>query len=125
MDTGIPGRMGGPEPGVSVAATVDNLVERLATEGHIWAPRLARCIGTHPSTVLRWILHGVKLADGRTHKLEAVRVGGRWATSEAAYRRFVEAQQHVGPVPVAAPRTPAARQAASEAAERELAAAGW
>jgi hypothetical protein len=37
----------------------------------------------HVSTVLRWVLHGV-----RGVKLEAVRVGGRWATTLEAIRRF-------------------------------------
>src|SRR5229473_3410516 len=59
----------------------------------------------HPSTVLRWILDGVKTADGRRVKLEACRCGGRWVTSAAAFQRFVEAQTpllEANP----APRTP-------------------
>jgi hypothetical protein len=46
---------------------------------------------TH-SAVLRWVLHGVKGADGRTVKLEALRVGGRWVTTLEAFQRFAEAQ---------------------------------
>lgn len=37
----------------------------------------------HVSTVVRWILHGV-----RGVRLEAVRIGGRWATTEEAMSRF-------------------------------------
>jgi hypothetical protein len=46
----------------------------------------------HPSTVLRWILQGVKTPDGRRVKLEACRYGGRWVSSLAAFQRFLEAQ---------------------------------
>lgn len=37
----------------------------------------------HVSTIVRWILHGV-----RGVRLEAVRVGGRWITSHEAIERF-------------------------------------
>src|SRR5262245_29559667 len=38
---------------------------------------------THVSTLLRWILNGVKGV-----KLDAVRLGGRWVTSVEAIQRF-------------------------------------
>jgi hypothetical protein len=37
----------------------------------------------HVSTIVRWILHGV-----RGVRLEAVRVGGRWVTTHEALERF-------------------------------------
>lgn len=37
----------------------------------------------HVSTLVRWILHGV-----RGIKLEAARIGGRWVTSHEAIERF-------------------------------------
>jgi hypothetical protein len=37
----------------------------------------------HVSTVVRWILHGV-----RGVRLEAVRIGGRWITSQESLERF-------------------------------------
>ena len=84
-------------------------------------PQLARrCPSTrqsrplHPSTVLRWMLSGVRTAAGLTVRLEAVRLGGRWVTSAAAYQRFVEAQTpslKANPMP----RTPTPTQAAKRA----------
>lgn len=53
--------------------------------GHRGAVRL------HPATLTRWILRGVKTADRRTVRLEAVRGGHRWLTSEGALARFVAA----------------------------------
>lgn len=48
-----------------------------------------RCgIDISSKTALRWALHGTGGA-----KLESVRVGRRRMTSEAALRRFIEAQQ--------------------------------
>ena len=53
--------------------------------GHRGARRL------HPSALTRWILTGVRAIDGRRVKLEALRVGTRWLTSEEALQRFAEA----------------------------------
>lgn len=77
----------------------------------------------HRTTVLRWIIHGVKV-KGVLVKLEAERVGGRWVTSLEAYERFVEVCGHFAGR-TAAPdqereRTPAEIRRASEAAEKEL-----
>ena len=44
------------------------------------------------SCVFRWILYGVKLPDGTTCRLAAVRLGGRWLTSVEALQRFAERQ---------------------------------
>lgn len=76
-----------------------------------------------PDTVLRWILTGLKVPRGGRVKLEAMRSGGKWFTSREAISRFL-ASQNEGPEPRARIRTPTERQAASEAAERELIAAG-
>jgi len=46
----------------------------------------------HPSTVLRWVLHGVRTPTGQRVRLEAVRLGGRWVTSVSALERFIAAQ---------------------------------
>jgi hypothetical protein len=85
--------------------------------GHRGAERL------HPATMTRWILKGVRAVDGRRVKLEAVRVGCRWLTSEPALQRFADALS--GPATDSAPsRTPTARQKASERAAAELRAMG-
>jgi hypothetical protein len=41
--------------------------------------------------ILRWVQEGSRGPDGRTVKLEAVRLGGRWITSKEAMQRFAEA----------------------------------
>ena len=48
----------------------------------------------HPGTVLRWIRRGV-----RGLRLEAVRLGGRWLTSEEAVERFLCHLNNGGDVP--------------------------
>jgi hypothetical protein len=77
------------------------------------------------STILRWILDGVKLPCGKAVRLEAVRLGGRWLTSKESLQRFAESQtprlvESAG----STPRTPAARQRSSERAAQELERAG-
>lgn len=81
--------------------------------GHRGAERL------HPATLTRWILRGVRAVDGRRVKLEAVRVGCRWLTSEPALTRFAAAlcATH-NPPPLS--QSPATRRKASERAAAEL-----
>ena len=80
--------------------------------GHRGARRL------HPATLTRWILRGVLALDGGRIRLEAIRVGCRWLTSEGALARFATALGTPGvPVPV---RSPADRTTASEDAEKRL-----
>jgi hypothetical protein len=75
----------------------------------------------HLSTVLRWIIDGARTPCGNVVKLEGIRLGGRWLTSKQALQRFAEA---LTPDLFAenphAPRSPGARQRASERAEQEL-----
>lgn len=84
--------------------------------------------GSHTclSTVLRWVLDGVKLPGKEERvKLEASRLGGRWITSVEAIHRFME---NLTPVlddsKPAVSRTPTARTRASERAARALEKAG-
>lgn len=44
-----------------------------------------------PSCLSRWIVTGFKTRSGQVVRLEAVRVGSRWATSAEALQRFLEA----------------------------------
>ena len=85
--------------------------------GHRGAKRL------HPATLTRWILNGVKAVDGRRVKLEAIRLGCRWLTSEAALQRFADALS-APPADSAPTRSPSARQAESERADDDLRAMG-
>jgi hypothetical protein len=52
----------------------------------------AACRGkkTHLSTVLRWILDGVRGPDGTRVRLEGVRLGRRWMTTRTSLQRFAE-----------------------------------
>jgi len=68
--------------------------------------------------------------DGRRVKLEARKFGCRWLTSEPALQRFADAliappgAPGVPPANNPPPRTPSARQKASERATTELRAMG-
>jgi Protein of unknown function (DUF1580) len=78
----------------------------------------------HVSTLVRWILRGV-----RGVKLEAARVGGRWITSQEALERFSAAltAQHISPVnqPSSLSRQDSIRhQRVQERVEQELSALG-
>lgn len=110
--------------------TEADAVGRLLAEGPIGMAAAARLLGsfggdrpTHPSTVTRWAVKGVKLADGSALRLEAVRIGGRLATSHAAVVRFLVAQQEPG-TPAPPPRGVGERRRASEEAARRLEAEG-
>ena len=73
------------------------------------------------STVFRWATTGVKLPDGRKLKLESVRIGHRIVTSGPALERFIlQTTESYNPAPTPAPRSPAARQRASDRAAKEL-----
>jgi hypothetical protein len=75
----------------------------------------------HLSTILRWILTGVRTPAGRVH-LEGIRLGGRWLTSKEALQRFAEHQTPDCslPLPVPAPRMTLARRRHLEQVEKEL-----
>lgn len=80
---------------------------------------------THLSTLLRWIFAGARNPAGERVKLQAIRLGGRWMTSRESLQRFAEAltPRTDQPAP-ATPRTPTARQRASERAAKQLEAIG-
>lgn len=80
---------------------------------------------THPATLTRWIQFGVRGLNGNKIKLDAVRCGSRWITTAGAIERFLIAQQQQ-PINNDQPtdRTPRQRNAAAEAAIRELEAMG-
>jgi hypothetical protein len=76
---------------------------------------------THLSTLLRWILKGVRTATGQLVKLEALRLGGRWICTRESLQRFAEAlTPHLDGDPLSTPRTPGKRQRAAEAAGKQL-----
>jgi len=78
------------------------------------------------STILRWVLDGVRLPSGERVRLEGVRCGGRWITSIEAIERFCQRQTPGLDVDARkVSRTPTARQRANDKAKRELARAGF
>jgi Protein of unknown function (DUF1580) len=77
------------------------------------------------SCVLRWITQGVPGPDGQKVKLEGVRVGGRWLTSEEAIARWAERLTPcLDGESVPTPRTPTQRSRAAERAAKQLDKAG-
>jgi hypothetical protein len=77
-----------------------------------------------PSTVFRWVTKGLRTPAGRVVKLDAVRVGGRWLTSNPAIARFVVAlTDDATPAsnsPIPPTRTPNARHRAARKANSIL-----
>ncbi len=77
----------------------------------------------HPATVTRWILVGCPARDGRRVKLAATRAGTRWLVRESDLQAFFEAlaaDPTTTNTSAPAPRTPTARQKASERAALAL-----
>ncbi len=115
-----------------MAVSVSQHVQKILDEGPLGMAAAAALLGTfrggrpcHPSTVVRWCLHGVELADGRFLKLEFIRMTDRLVTSKPALLRFLAAQQDRSVEESAAqPRTPTQRKRAADAAETELEALG-
>ena len=69
---------------------------------------------THPATLIRWILNGVRLTNGQSFKLAARKYPGGWATTREAIEEFVDTltRDRCGePVP-AKPMKPTARRQA-------------
>jgi hypothetical protein len=71
---------------------------------------------TCPATIWRWFKGGVRVADGRRVRLEALKIGGRYVTSEGALLRFLAAQQGDAPAGGQAPPTSRSAQDAEETA---------
>jgi hypothetical protein len=99
----------------------------LTDENLISLPEVCRMLppgrnGARPAlaTILRWILAGTRLASGEVVKLEATRIGSRWATSKEAVARW---SARLTPASGdTAPQAPTVRQRqrAAEKEEREL-----
>jgi hypothetical protein len=76
--------------------------------------------------LLRWVLDGIRTADGLRVRLEAARLGGRWLTTAGALARFAAAQTPDldAPADTPVPRGATQRRRAAERAGRELERAG-
>jgi hypothetical protein len=82
-------------------------------------PPARRAKRTHPSTLLRWVLDGIRSSDGARIKLEAIRLGGRWMTTRSALQAFA---QRLTPDVDVKPPSPShrVRNRAEDAVEAEL-----
>jgi hypothetical protein len=82
--------------------------------------------GTHPSTIVRWIVRGIRLANGETLRLAARRYPGGWGVTDAAVDEFVDTltADRTGATLEPLPAAPASRRRAIDCAERELTALG-
>jgi hypothetical protein len=75
----------------------------------------------HRSTVLRWILDGIRRKDGTVVKLRAWRFGSRWSTTTEAVDDFVSAVAEASDgTAELRPRTLTVRDRATRDAEAEL-----
>ena len=90
--------------------------------------RAAALHGMHRSTFIRWILKGPPSGLGEKFRLEAVRRGYVWFTSEEAISRFFERLSQVERPSEEGAETaeakPASRLKKAEAASREMELAG-
>jgi hypothetical protein len=74
-----------------------------------------------PSVAFRWMQRGLVDGKGGRVRLEALRFGRSWRTSEGALRRFLAALPHGGSVPAYATiRTPSNRERDSARAVETL-----
>jgi hypothetical protein len=106
-------------------ALLDRL-SRLTAEGPVFVAEVAGRRRTHPATVTRWMLRGVRGPDGTRVYLEHFRQGAKLVTSWPAVDRFLAALQspsQTDATPVR--RSPTQRTKAADRAERELEKAGW
>ncbi|WP_406699151.1 hypothetical protein V5E97_09755 [Singulisphaera sp. Ch08] len=82
---------------------------------------LACELDLHVATLMRWHTKGIHGADGERHRLWAIRLGGRWVSTDEEIQRFLD---RLNPGSEAesgsAVRSPATRSKAATAADREL-----
>src|SRR6185437_9639315 len=104
-----------------------SLIEQITREGAISVTAAAAIFGefrrgtpTRRQTVVRWMLHGVRLPSGERVKLEHYRIGSRLITSRARCLNFLDRQQQPETKQTAAPK----RNKAAREAGRRLAALG-
>jgi hypothetical protein len=85
--------------------------------------KLARELGLHVATLGRWRAPGI-LRDGERVRLWAIRVGGRWMSSDEAVAAFIAALNAEPASTPGGPRSPAARSKAVTSTDAELDALG-
>lgn len=98
-----------------------SLATEIAAGDAIKLRDLARRFDVDPSVAFRWMQRGLPTGKGDRVRLEALRIGKSWRTSEAAVRRFLTALPQ-STTASAAPvlRTPTQRERDSARAVGEL-----
>jgi hypothetical protein len=94
----------------------------LAAAAKLFPSRAGGCV--NPSSVWRWTEKGLKTRVGRV-RLERVKVGGQYFTTQEAVARFIEALNEPPMAETLTPRSPAKRKRASDRADEELQTSGW
>jgi hypothetical protein len=109
------------------ARVIDLQTERLVSlaEAAKLVPPGRQGKSTHVGTLLRWVLKGCRAPNGGKVKLEAIRLGGKWATSSEALQRFADRLTPRLDEPPPVIRSFTARQRASKRAEKALIEAGF
>lgn len=93
------------------APAISPLAAEVAAGDLLSLPDLARRVGLHPSAVFRWAQRGFSDGAGGRIRLECLRRGRCWITSQAAYVRFLARHPHNTAEPTSpAPRSPAERR---------------
>src|SRR5262245_25229196 len=80
-----------------------NLAAEIASGDVVPLIKVARRYAVNPSTVFRWVTKGLPSGCGIRVRLEAIKRGKCWITSEAAMRRFFAALPASVPNPVSQP----------------------
>lgn len=98
-----------------------DLAAEIAAGDSLRLTNLARRFDVAVSTCFRWVIRGLPTGDGVRVKLEALKRGKTWITSEAAVARFFAALPRSETTPSTAPiRTPAERVRESRRAAAAL-----
>ncbi|QEL18618.1 hypothetical protein PX52LOC_05651 [Limnoglobus roseus] len=69
---------------------MQQLIERLKTEGFLPLAEAAREFEVSPDSIARWHTQGARTPSGEIARLEAVRMPGKLLTSRPAIARFLE-----------------------------------
>ena len=100
-------------------ATVDQLRKLSAYQNKVPGHRANARL--HLSTLIRWVVTGVKVPDGSRLRLRAVRAGSRWLTTDEWFAEYLDALTAAhAVVPTQPTRSPAVRNAATAQAGEEL-----
>ena len=106
---------------MSVVITAIDLADEIASSGGITLTELAHQHRTNPSTTFRWAQKGLPSGYGVRIRLEAIKRGKKWLTSQAAVKRFFAALPASTPAPTAPPiRTPSKRERDCDRAKKQL-----